>query len=103
MTVADIAEAAWVAVPTVYGSTGGKAAILKALLSPVADDPAVEWTLSGIAATDDPGRVVTITAAGTRQAQERHWELVWGLLNRNLAEPTPLPSSTRPRPATSPR
>jgi AcrR family transcriptional regulator len=91
VTVADIAEAARVAVPTVYGSTGGKAAILKALLAPAADDPAVEWTLSEIAATDDPGQVIAITAAGTRQAQERHWELVWGLLNRNLAEPTAAP------------
>lgn len=91
VTMEDIAAAARVAVPTIYSSTGGKAAILKALLAPVVGDPAVEQTLSGIAATDDPGKVIAITAAGTRQAQERHWELVWGLLHRNLAEPSAAP------------
>ncbi|WP_433558662.1 TetR/AcrR family transcriptional regulator [Pseudonocardia xinjiangensis] len=91
VTVADIATAARVAVPTVYGSTGGKAAILKALLTPAVEDPAVEQTLTGIASTDDPRRVIAITAAGTRQAQERHWELVWGLLYRSLGEPSAAP------------
>ncbi|MGH3167541.1 MAG: TetR/AcrR family transcriptional regulator, partial [Trebonia sp.] len=91
VTVGDIAAAARVAIPTIYGSTGGKAAILRALLAPVVDDPAVEQTLTGIAATDDPGMVIAITAAGTRQAQERHWELVWGLLYRNIAEPSAAP------------
>jgi AcrR family transcriptional regulator len=91
VTVADIASGARVAVPTVYGSTGGKAAILEALLAPVVEDPAVEQTLTGIAMTDDPGTVIAITAAGTRQAHERHWELVWGLLYRNLTEPSAAP------------
>jgi AcrR family transcriptional regulator len=87
VTVGDIAAAARVAIPTVYSSTGGKAAVLSALLAPAVNDPAVEQTLTGIAATDDPGRVIAITAAGTRQAHERHWELVC-LLYRNLAEPS---------------
>jgi AcrR family transcriptional regulator len=88
VTVADIAAAARVAVPTVYGSTGGKAAILRALLEPAVHDPAVGRTLADIAATDDPRRVVALAAAGPRDAHERHWELVWGLLHRNLAEPS---------------
>lgn len=87
VTVADIASAARVAVPTVYGSTGGKAAILRALLEPAVHDPAVDRTLADIAATDDPRQVVVRAAAGPRAAHERHWELVWGLLHRNLAEP----------------
>ncbi|GAA3055195.1 TetR/AcrR family transcriptional regulator [Pseudonocardia yunnanensis] len=91
VTVADIAKDARVAVPTVYGSTGGKAAILEALLAPAVEDPAVEQTLTGIATTDDPRTVIAITAAGTRQAHERHWEIVWGLLYRNLTEPSAAP------------
>jgi AcrR family transcriptional regulator len=91
VTVADIASGARVAVPTVYGSTGGKAAILEALLAPAVEDPAVEQTLTGIASTDDPAAVIAITAAGTRQAHERHWDLVWGLLYRNLTEPSAAP------------
>lgn len=91
VTVADIAKNARVAVPTVYGSTGGKAAILEALLAPAVEDPAVEQTLTGIASTDDPRTVIAITAAGTRQAHERHWEIVWGLLYRNLTEPSAAP------------
>jgi AcrR family transcriptional regulator len=87
-TVADIAAAARVAVPTVYGSTGGKAAILKALLEPAVGDPAVERSLAEVAATDDPARIIAIVGAGTREAHERHWELVRGLLYRNLAEPS---------------
>ncbi|GHJ41925.1 TetR family transcriptional regulator [Streptomyces sp. TS71-3] len=88
VTVADIAAAARVAVPTVYGSTGGKAAILRAVLEPAMHDPAVDRTLAGIAATDDPRRVVALAAAGPRSSHERHWDLVWGLLRRNLADPS---------------
>jgi AcrR family transcriptional regulator len=91
VTVADIASAARVAVPTLYGSTGGKAAILEALLTPAVEDPAVEQTLTGIARTDDPAAVIAITAAGTRQAHERNWELVWGLLYPNISEPSAAP------------
>ena len=91
VTVADIAKDARVAVPTVYGSTGGKAAILEALLASAVGDPAVERTLIGIAMTDDPRTVIAITAAGTRQTHERHWELIWGLLYRNLTEPSAAP------------
>ncbi|MBF8185780.1 helix-turn-helix transcriptional regulator [Nonomuraea sp. K274] len=87
VTVADIASAARVAVQTVYTSTGGKAAILAALLAPVVEDPAVEQTLIAIERTDDPRAIVAITAAGTRQAHERHWEIDWGLMHQNLAEP----------------
>src|SRR5690242_14235888 len=75
VTVADIASASRVAVQTVYGSTGGKAAILQALLDPVVEDPAAGQTLTAITATDDPRTVIAVTATGARQAHERHWEL----------------------------
>jgi AcrR family transcriptional regulator len=87
VTVPQIAAAARVAVPTVYGSAGGKAAILKALLEPVVHDPVVGQTLAEVAKTRDPNRVIAATAAGTRDSHERHWEIAWGLLHRNLAEP----------------
>ncbi|MFG1705097.1 TetR/AcrR family transcriptional regulator [Nonomuraea sp. M3C6] len=88
VTVADIASAARVAVQTVYASTGGKAAILSALVAPAVEDPSVEQTLTAITRTEDPRAVIAITAAGTRQAHERHWETNWGLIHRNLAEPS---------------
>jgi AcrR family transcriptional regulator len=87
VTVADIAKAAQVAIPTVYGSTGGKAAILRAVLEPAVTDPAVERTLAGILATDDPREVISLLAAGTRESHERHWALVWALTSGNLGEP----------------
>ena len=87
VTVAEIASRARVAVQTVYGSTGGKAAILQALLDPVLEDPAVEETLAGIAATDDPREVIAVTAGGTRRAHERHWELMRGLYYSTSAGP----------------
>jgi AcrR family transcriptional regulator len=88
VTVADIATAARVAVQTVYASTGGKAAILSALVAPAVEDPVVGQTLAAIARMDDPRAVIAITAHGTRQAHERHWETNWGLVHRNLSEPS---------------
>jgi len=87
VTVADIAKAARVAVPTVYGSTGGKAAILQALLQPAVEDPVVGQTLAEVAAMDDPAQVIAALAAGTRLNHERHWELIWSLYRHTLAEP----------------
>ncbi|QUQ62857.1 TetR/AcrR family transcriptional regulator [Kutzneria sp. CA-103260] len=87
VTVADIAKAARVAVPTVYGSTGGKAAILEAVLKPAVEDPVVGQTLAAVAATDDPAEIIAAVAAGTRQNHERHWDLVWALYRHALAEP----------------
>jgi AcrR family transcriptional regulator len=87
VTVSDIAKAARVAVPTVYGSTGGKAAILEALLKPAVEDPVVGQTLAGVATMDDPAKVIATVAAGTRHNHERHWDLVWALYRHAPAEP----------------
>lgn len=86
VTVSDIARAARVAVQTVYASTGGKAAILSALLQPALDDPSTGETLAVVASTDDPRRIIDVTAAGTRQSHERHWDTVYGLLRHVPSE-----------------
>lgn len=83
VTLADIARAANVAVPTVYSSVGPKPGILAALLEPAIKDPAVADTLTAVDAADDPRAVIELTAEGTRLAHERHWELVHGLFYRD--------------------
>jgi AcrR family transcriptional regulator len=87
VTVSDIAKAAQVAVPTVYSSTGGKAAILAALVQQAIDDPNVDETLTAVAAADDPRRVVDLIAEGTRRTHERHWDTLYGLLQHAQSEP----------------
>lgn len=83
VTIGDIAEAASVAVPTVYSSVGNKPGILTALLEPALTDPAVDDTLTAVQASDDPCAVVELTARGTRLTHERHWDLVYGLFYRD--------------------
>ncbi|MGI5135265.1 MULTISPECIES: TetR/AcrR family transcriptional regulator [unclassified Streptomyces] len=83
VTIGEIAEAAKVAVPTVYSSAGNKPSILTALLEPALTDPAVAGTLAAVEASDDPRAVIKLTAEGTRLTHERHWELVYGLFYRN--------------------
>ncbi|MGW1728213.1 TetR/AcrR family transcriptional regulator [Streptomyces sp. NPDC002306] len=83
VTVAEIAEAAKVAVPTVYSSVGNKPGILTALLEPALTDPAIASTLAAVEAADDPRTVIDLTAAGTRRTHERHWDLVYELFYRN--------------------
>lgn len=87
VTVADIAKAASVATPTVYASTGGKAAIFAAVLEHAVADPAVEETLTAVADAREPRTVIDLTAAGTRRAHERHWRVIYGLLRHPPSEP----------------
>jgi AcrR family transcriptional regulator len=87
VTVGDIAKAARVAIQTVYVSVGGKAAILSAIIQPAIGSPILDETLAAIAATDDPGRVIDLTADGTRRAHEQHWEMLYGLFRHAPAEP----------------
>ncbi|MFG2358692.1 TetR/AcrR family transcriptional regulator [Streptomyces sp. NPDC048521] len=88
VTVARIASAAQVAVQTVYASTGGKADILKDLLTPAIEDPNVERTMRRIFEVDDPREVVNATARGTRQAHESHWRMLVALVPQCHAEPS---------------
>jgi AcrR family transcriptional regulator len=87
VTVSQIAAAAGVAVQTVYSSAGGKTAILAALLAPAMHDPIVGEVLDSVVAATDPRTVVDVTAAGIRQAHERHWDILFGLLHGGLGEP----------------
>ncbi|MFD5572594.1 TetR/AcrR family transcriptional regulator [Streptomyces cadmiisoli] len=83
VTIGEIAEAARVAVPTVYTSVGNKPSILTELLKPALTEPAIADTLAAVEAADDPRAVVELTAEGTRLTHERHWDLVYGLFYRN--------------------
>lgn len=83
VTIAEIAEAAQVAIPTVYSSVGNKPGILTALLEPALTDPAIAGTLAAVQACDDPRTVIELTAQGTRLTHERHWDLIYGLFYRD--------------------
>ena len=85
--MSDIAKAARVAIQTVYVSVGSKAAILSALLRPAIGSPILDETLAAIAATNDPGAVIDLTADGTRRANELHWDMLYGLFRHAPAEP----------------
>ncbi|MFF4761433.1 TetR/AcrR family transcriptional regulator [Streptomyces sp. NPDC001292] len=87
VTVAQIADAAQVAVQTVYASAGGKADMLRELLLPAVNDPHVEITQRAIAATDDPREVIDITARGTREAHEVHWSTLAAVIPQCPSEP----------------
>ncbi|MEU6657527.1 helix-turn-helix domain-containing protein [Streptomyces sp. NPDC046821] len=87
VTVAQIADAAQVAVQTVYASAGGKADMLRELLLPAVSDPHVEIAQRAIAATDDPREVIDITARGTRVAHELHWPTLAAVIPQCPSEP----------------
>ncbi|MFJ6076000.1 TetR/AcrR family transcriptional regulator [Streptomyces sp. NPDC093065] len=83
VTIGEIAQAANVAVPTVYSSAGSKSAILLALLEPALTEPAIAEHLAAVTTSEDPCEVIELTARGTRLAHERHWDLVYGLFYRD--------------------
>ncbi|WP_197501172.1 TetR/AcrR family transcriptional regulator [Mycobacterium sp. 852002-51057_SCH5723018] len=76
VTVADIADGASVALPTVYASTGGKAAILSTLIDEAMGDPVVEQTLNAMAASRSGEEVIELTAQGVRTDNERYHAIV---------------------------
>jgi AcrR family transcriptional regulator len=86
-TVAQIAEAARVAANTVYTSVGGKPQLLAAIMEGGTGDPAVAETLTAVARTTNPAEVIRLTAAGTRQANERQAKAVTILLDSARADP----------------
>lgn len=87
VTVPEIARAARVAVQTVYSSTGGKSAILTALLQPAVEDSDGAGTRDAVQQISDPRRVIAAAAEGTRRVHERHWDILWGLVRRVPGEP----------------
>jgi AcrR family transcriptional regulator len=85
--VAQIAEAARVATNTVYTSVGGKPQLLAAITESGTGDPDVAETLTAVARTSDPAEVIRLTAAGTRQVNERRAKAVAVLLDSAQADP----------------
>jgi AcrR family transcriptional regulator len=86
-TVAQIAEAARVAANTVYTSVGGKPQLLAAITESGTSDPDVAETLTAVVRTSDPAEVIRLTAAGTRQVNERRAKAVAVLLDSAQADP----------------
>ena len=86
-TVAQIAEAARVAANTVYTSVGGKPQLLAAITESGTGDPDVAETLTAVARASDPAEVIRLTAAGTRQVNERRAKAVAVLLDSAQADP----------------
>ncbi|OBI22391.1 hypothetical protein A5712_12740 [Mycobacterium sp. E2327] len=76
VTVGDIAAGASVAPPTVYASTGGKAAILGTLIDEAMQDPIVEETLSAVGKSRSGEEVLKIAAHGIRVDNERYHDIV---------------------------
>jgi AcrR family transcriptional regulator len=86
-TVAQIAEAAQVAANTVYTSVGGKPQLLAAITESGTGDPDVADTLIAVARATDPAEVIRLTAAGTRQVNQRRAKAVAVLLDSAQADP----------------
>jgi AcrR family transcriptional regulator len=79
-TVADIAAAAGVAVPTVYVSVGPKPAILDALRSVIPVAAAVPDNAAAlISQTDDPRELLAAFAAGMRRLMETSGDLMFAI------------------------
>jgi AcrR family transcriptional regulator len=76
VTVADIAAAASLASPTVYASTGGKAAILATLIEESMSDANVDETLSGVRKSRSGEEVLRVAAHGVRLDNERYHDIV---------------------------
>ncbi|GAB3003046.1 TetR/AcrR family transcriptional regulator [Mycobacterium bourgelatii] len=76
VTVADIASEAALALPTVYASAGGKAAILATLIEEAMQDPIVAETLAAVRKAKSATDVLKIAAHGTRVDNERYHDII---------------------------
>ena len=76
VTVQDIADQASIAVPTVYSSTGGKAAVLRAIISDAMRDPIVDETLAAVDECKTPPEVLRVITHGVRADNERYREVI---------------------------
>jgi AcrR family transcriptional regulator len=76
VTVQDIARAASIAVPTVYASTGGKAAILGTLIEDAMGDPVVAETISAVDECADAREAIRVLVHGVRVDNERYHRIV---------------------------
>jgi AcrR family transcriptional regulator len=76
VTVQDIAREASAAVPTVYASTGGKAAILGILIDEAMQVSVAEANLAAVDECEDPHGAIRTLVHGTRVDNERHHDIV---------------------------
>lgn len=76
VTVADIAKAAQVAVPTVYASAGNKAQILRELIGLAENAPGVDAMVREMAHETDPEAVIGIAVAVSRQINEKYFDVL---------------------------
>ena len=76
VTVADIAAEASLASPTVYASTGGKAAILATLIENSMSDPIVDETLAAVNSGESGGEVLRAAVRGVRLDNERYHDII---------------------------
>jgi AcrR family transcriptional regulator len=76
VTVQDIAREASTAVPTVYASTGGKAAILGALIEDAMEDPIVAETLNAVDKCADARGAIRVLVHGVRVDNERYHHII---------------------------
>jgi AcrR family transcriptional regulator len=85
--IADIADAAGVAVQTIYSSVGTKHAVLGALLDHLDEEAGVAEHWARLRATDDPREAIRIGVQLTRAFQERCGDLVLALHSAAPIEP----------------
>lgn len=76
VTVQDIAREASTAVPTVYASTGGKAAILATLIDDAMQDPVAAETVAAVGECADPRDAIRVLVHGVRVDNERYYDIV---------------------------
>jgi len=76
VTVQDIAREASTAVPTVYASTGGKAAILGTLIEDAMGDPIVAETQSAVDQCADAREAIRVLVHGVRVDNERYHDII---------------------------
>ena len=76
VTVQDIAREASTAVPTVYASTGGKAAILGILIEEAMGDPIVGETLAKVDQCGDARDAIAELVHGVRVDNERYHDII---------------------------
>jgi len=86
-SVAQIAEAAGVAVPTVYASVGTKPTLLRLLLDRIDEEAGVAELARELRSSSDAGRVLALQVRITRQLVERCGDIIAALGSAAGVEP----------------
>jgi AcrR family transcriptional regulator len=86
-SVAEVAEEAGVAVPTVYASIGTKATLLRLLLDKIDEEAGIGELAAELATTKQARRVVELEVRITRQLAERCGDIIAALQSAAGVEP----------------